>query len=312
MSKTIKLITYNIDGLPEQLDLNDLPWILKPIAWIYKLIKGTTVITINDNPNKKEDIEGISDYLASTNADIIAVQEDFNYHDNLMKSLGDNYNCGKYTGGFDLSKLFSNTEWLTHFPLPRFKCDGLNIIARKSRINLNTESITKWKKSYGYFTHANDLLTHKGFRFYSVEIDDTITLGVYVIHMDADFYDPEKCPDVSGDIKARESELQQLVAHIKNNNYNHPFIIMGDANSYDKYTWDVTNIKENLLDPINEIDGLNIQEVIPTNYNDCDKIYYINNEESDYKLTLQECYFDKDMKKMSDHMPLIATFNVQG
>ena len=38
----IKLATYNIDGLPEQLDLNDLPWLFKPIAWVYKMFKGTT------------------------------------------------------------------------------------------------------------------------------------------------------------------------------------------------------------------------------------------------------------------------------
>lgn len=40
----IKILTYNVDGLPESLDLNNLPWILKPIAWIYKLIKGTTIV----------------------------------------------------------------------------------------------------------------------------------------------------------------------------------------------------------------------------------------------------------------------------
>jgi hypothetical protein len=40
----MKIITYNIDGLPESLDLNDLPWIFKPIVWIYKLFKKTTII----------------------------------------------------------------------------------------------------------------------------------------------------------------------------------------------------------------------------------------------------------------------------
>ena len=35
----MKIITYNVDGLPESLDLRDLPWIFKPIVWIYKLIK---------------------------------------------------------------------------------------------------------------------------------------------------------------------------------------------------------------------------------------------------------------------------------
>jgi len=33
--KPIKLIDYNVDGLPDKLDLKDLPWFLKPIVWIY-------------------------------------------------------------------------------------------------------------------------------------------------------------------------------------------------------------------------------------------------------------------------------------
>ena len=38
---TIKLATYNIDGLPEQLDLRQLPWVLRQLAWAYRLAKGT-------------------------------------------------------------------------------------------------------------------------------------------------------------------------------------------------------------------------------------------------------------------------------
>ena len=37
--------------MSETLDLNDLPWILKPITWIYKYIKKTTIVRINDNIN---------------------------------------------------------------------------------------------------------------------------------------------------------------------------------------------------------------------------------------------------------------------
>lgn len=309
MSKTIKLITYNIDGLPSELDLNDLPWILKPIAWIYKLFKGTTIIPINDNGNKKEDIENISKYLSSSEADIIAVQEDFNYHDELMSSLIYNYTCGKYLGGFDLSKLFKNTEWLTYFPLPRFKCDGINIIAKRDGIGLNIEDIKRWKKCYGYFTHANDALTHKGFRYYTIAFDKKIDLDMYILHMDADFYNADTNPNVNGDIKARQSQLKQLVDYIKKSNTNNPIIIIGDTNSYDKYEWDKTNIQENLIDAINNINGLNIQEAIPTNHSDCDKLFYVNNDKSKYQLSLNECSFDTNIT-LSDHYPLIAKIDI--
>lgn len=83
----IKLVTYNIDGLPETIDLKDLPWFLKPFSWLYKLIRGTTVLHINDNINKWANMIEISQYLGSTNADIIAVQEDFNYHNELTVHL---------------------------------------------------------------------------------------------------------------------------------------------------------------------------------------------------------------------------------
>ena len=40
----IKVATYNIDGLPDKIDLKELPWTLKPVCWVYKLIKGTTEV----------------------------------------------------------------------------------------------------------------------------------------------------------------------------------------------------------------------------------------------------------------------------
>ena len=310
MSKTLKLITYNVDGLPSTLDLNDLPWILKPIAWIYFLFKGTTIITINDNGNKKNDIRHISEYLSFSDADIISVQEDFNYHDELIDSLENTYAHGKYLGGFDLSNLFSKTEWLTHFPFPRFKCDGLNIFTKINRVTFDNENINRWKKSYGYFAHANDALTHKGFRYYKLTVDEEINIDAYVLHMDADFYDAALSPDISKDLNARRLELRQLVNHIAESNTINPIIIMGDTNSYDKFEWDKANIQKNLIDAVNGIEGLSIQEAIPTNHCDCDKIFYINNDKAKYQLQLDECYFDMTMKA-SDHLPFVAKLNIK-
>lgn len=315
MIKELKLITYNIDGLPEKLDLNDLPWIFKPIVWIYKLIKKTTMIVINDNQNKQKCVEDISKLLSEKDADIIAVQEDFNYHDELMSSLKEKYTCGTYTGGFDLSKIFSSTEWISCFPLPRFKCDGINIISKN---NLSNETIVKWKKSYGYFTHANDLLTHKGFRYYQIKIDSELYVDVYILHMDADFYNAETCPDVSGDIEARKEQLTQLTNYIIDrykNGSNNPIIIMGDTNSYNYYSWDVNNLNSYLLNPINETEGLEINEVSPNNGEDVDRVFYINLKKINYFIKPIECYYDKNFTneygKLSDHNPLITTINIE-
>ncbi len=308
----LKVITYNIDGLPEKLDLSTLPWVFKPISWIYKLIKKTTIVTINDNTNSSEKIKQISKYFKESNADLIGVQEDFNYHNELINDLYGKYSWGTYTGGFDINKIFSSVECLSHFPLPRFKADGINLFTNhnKTLLDISSENIVSWKKSNGYVSNANDLLTHKGFRFYTITFEDKIDIDVYVLHMDADFYHPVNCPNVEKDVEARRSQFKQLTEFILNrfNNVHNPVIIMGDTNSYDKYTWDVANIDE-FIRSINKNITLCCEEVIPNNYEDCDKIFIINTTKSRYQLEVNTCYFDKDIS-LSDHKPLIAEFNI--
>ena len=317
MNKKIKVITYNIDGLPDTLDLNDLPWVLKFIPWIYKMIKKTTIIKINDNSDTANNIKKISSYLKKSKPDIIGVQEDFNYHYELMTDLND-YSYGTRSEKFSLDNLFSKIECWTHFPLPRFKSDGINILTNHATTMLLNEVIVPWNKSNGYISHANDTLTHKGFRLYTVALDEDILIDVYILHMDADFYHPEKCPDVSKDVEARKSQFNQLVKfisekykeNINKENGNRPIIIMGDTNSYNKYNWDVDNIVDNLISPINKIMKLYIDEAVPENYEDCDRIFYINNLDSKYELKLKKCYFDIKLERLSDHKPLIAEFEI--
>ena len=317
MEKEIKLISYNIDGLPETLDLADLPWILKPIAWIYKLIKGTTIIRINDNCDTEKHINHISECLKKSDADIIGVQEDFNYHDNLISSLKDRYSISTYQGGFDLSKIFTNTEWLSFFPFPRFKCDGLNLLTKDDKVCVNDEDIMTWDKSYGYFNHANDLLTHKGFRFYPLTIGNSINIDVYILHMDADFYNPNTCPNVDGDIEARKNQLSQLSRYILDRyerGNKRPIIIMGDTNCSVNYQWDNDNINEYLIKPISSVLSMTIEEIIPSNRRDVDRIFVINDLMCKYHLEASECFYDEsfnqEIGRVSDHMPLVTTIKI--
>lgn len=298
----IKIITYNVDGLPATLDLNDLPWVLKPIAWIYKLIKGTTIITVNDNQDIADKIKSISKYLSSSDSTFIGAQEDFNYHKELMYSLPE-YQDSTCTGGFDLSKILSNITW---FP-PRFKADGLNFIYKKDVVKVKKENIVSWNKSYGYFSHANDKLTHKGFRAYTIIVEN-IDIDVYVVHMDADFYNPQSCPDISGDIDARKSQLEQLSEYIIAHNTGNPAIIMGDTNSIETYSWDRDNINNYLITPINSVPYLYIKEAVPSNTVSVDRIFYINNQSSPYVIDVKECYCDEVY--YSDHTPLIAVLGI--
>lgn len=313
--RKLKVITYNIDGLPDKLDLSTLPWVLKPIAWVYKKIKKTTIVKINDNTDTAQNIEKISKYISESCADLIGVQEDFNYHDELMKHLhGDCfYVCGTRSEKFSLDNLFSKIECWTHFPLPRFKSDGINLLmGNGTSYFLGSEEIVPWKKSNGYISHANDVLTHKGFRYYLVNIADDIDLDVYVLHMDADFYDPIKCPNVKKDIAARKSQFEQLIGHIVSKlekGHKNPIIIMGDTNSYDKYYWDEANVKW-FITNINYLPGFNCQEAVPYNEQDCDRIFYINLNDADYELILTKCYLDNTCNGLSDHKPLVAELGI--
>lgn len=302
----IKIITYNIDGLPEKLDLNDLPWLFKPLVWAYKIWKKATIVSINDNSDKVKCMKKIGSWIYSTDADIVCLQEDFNYHEELVSSASDKYSPCTYTGGFNLSKIFSSIKW---FPYPRFKADGLNLLTKDSRVDVLAENIVPWENSYGYFSHANDKLTMKGFRHYSLLIDRMVPLDVYVVHMDADFYHPEKCPDVSGDVKARASQLKQLVKYMLKNGISVPTIIIGDTNSSVNYSWDVDNLRENLFNPINDVNGLSIIEAVPRNRLDVDRAFYINSYASEYRIELEKCSFG-DTDGWSDHRPLVATFTI--
>lgn len=296
----IKVLTYNIDGLPNAIDLNDLPWILKPIAWIYKLFKKTTLIKINDNNVSYDSLNRIKDFLANSNADIIGLQEDFNYHNEIYPN--EIYKDSKYTGKISIS----NIKWL---PYPRFKADGLNLFTKRN-VRTFFEHIEKWKKCNGYISHANDLLTYKGFRLYDVKVGE-VRLDVYVVHMDADFYNSDTCPNVSKDVEARKSQFKQLINCIKSRYYEgmyNPIIIMGDTNCYNKYEWDKVLINDFIYEINSTISYLHIKEAVPTNYEDCDRIFYINHEYGEYQLELKDCHFDSI--NLSDHHPLIATFNV--
>ena len=296
----LKVLTYNIDCLPQNLDLKDLPWWLQPVRWIYKLVKKTDLIRINDNECKPYDI---GRYLLDSDADIIALQEDFNYHTEMYYSTLKNiYNDTFHTGKIDLK----NIKW---FPYPRFKADGMNLFAKKENVHILLGDTIKWNKSSGYFSHANDLLTTKGFRFYDIMIDG-IFIDVYNIHMDADFYNGKN--NTTKDLEARRSQFDQLVSYIKDRKkqgFNNPIIIMGDTNSYNKYDWDVHNIKTHLIHELDHEFEFSVNEALPHNFSDCDRIFYINNVYSDFELRLKECYFDVDTK-LSDHFPLIATFKI--
>lgn len=304
---TLKIATYNIDGLPESLDLRQLPWVLRPLAWLYRLVKGTYIVRVNDNDGVAGKIAEMSRRLAELKPDIIAVQEDFNYHVELMSGL-QGYGCGTHTGGIEPK----NVRWL---PYPRCKADGLELLVRKDMAMIDDETIIPWQKSHGYFSHASDKLTMKGFRHYTLTVGDCVEIDVYVVHMDADFYHPIKCPDVNKDVAARRSQLKQLSDYIIrkfDEGCDRPAIILGDTNCNYNYEWDRDLIDYYLLRWINNFGGTAVVEECGW-YNNSfvDRIFVVNNYRSRHWLTPVPCVPYTAFRGLSDHLPIIAEIEIE-
>lgn len=288
------IITYNIDGLPETLDLNNLPWVFKPLVWIYKLFAKTTIIHLNDNSGRVESTKKISHYLKDF--DIAVFQEDFNYHDELTSELKDR-NWGTFQGAIDLSKVFSMVKWF------RYKADGLEIMTTP-QITITNESMVEWNNSCGYFSHCNDKLTRKGFRRYLLMVTQTGQhFVVYTLHADAS----ENLEDIR-DSNTRRKQFTQLVEYIKKDEnarlMGYPIIILGDTNCT-QLDIDKTTINDYLISPLESM-GYNVEEALPNE--DIDRIFIANPIGSNHKVIINSC--EHGVSWLSDHRPFIMDFDI--
>lgn len=287
-------VSMNVDGLPQQ-------------------IIG---IDINADGPGSDGTKAISQKMAGYDWDIIGVSEDFNYNDELMSSLSDNYKAGTHRG---------KVRWLTN------DTDGLNLIWKNS-ITVAGESWTKWNDQYstGVANTGNgaDGMINKGFRYYEATVADGVSVDVYILHMDAD--------SDQGDIDARHAQIQQLVDAIKASDNKNPIIIMGDTNC--RYTRE--KLQELLIDGINDDPRFTIRDAwvekawdgqYPNVGDDAlmavdkngtyqypqaeivDKVFYINNTDSDVTLTCNSYKVETDFVKedgtaLADHWPVVVEF----
>lgn len=295
VSKTFKVCPFNVDGLPSTIN-----------------ILG---IKININPDGlgEEGAAAIGQYIANSGIDILALSEDFNFHNSLVDNLGSDYTVATYRGGitadnFDLSKTNFNT-------------DGLEFLTKKP-YSFAQESWTPWNKTYGYTSNGSDELIKKGFRHYVVDLGDGAFVDFYIMHMDADT-DPK-------DNEARASQWEQLRDAILANHNNRPIIVMGDTNS--RYTRD--DILGLFTNPIEEAGNYEVKDawvkhcksgVYPTLGSDplmvgdlgyrqgevVDKVLYLNPKKDGLNINSLAFDVDADFDK-SDHKPIIVTMRVEG
>lgn len=287
---TFNAVALNVDGLPAK-------------------ISG---IDINSAGPLSEGTKTLSSLIAQKDWGFVGLSEDFNFHTELMSSIGHLYNSGTHRG--NVTGISNNT-------------DGLGLLCAKW-YGFSDESWTGWNVSDGDLLgnlsedNGADEMIDKGYRYYKVTIAEGFDIDVYVLHMDA--------ASRQADIDARESQLTQLAAAVKTNTGNNkrPVIILGDTNC--RYTRE--KLKELLIDEINKDARFTIKDawiehiwngVYPTYGGESmmthtygaqrgevvDKVFYINTTESNLTLKANS-YLNDESVKVSDHTPIVVNFTL--
>jgi exonuclease III len=264
-SGEFSVLTYNVAGLPEG---------------------------INADQHPTKHMQLVSPLLNAY--DVVNVQEDFFYHDSLVKYL----------------TLPDTSAYVAKQVLG----DGLNTFSNIPFIDF---ARTKWNRCNG-----TDCLTPKGFSYCRLRFKTNVYVDLYNVHCNAGS-DPL-------DYAARRDNVQQLCAYIRAHSDGNAVIVMGDFNS--RYTrlddnirtvdsTDMKNVWVELLRggvyPLQ--DGNSLSDCTPDATNaTCevvDKIFF----RSSNKITLTPTYYQLDDPKfydntgdpLSDHKPMTAKFSYQ-
>lgn len=302
------IVTLNVDGLPQKI------WFAKVNA---------------DGPGSAGSVR-IGQYLQKKDYDLVFVQEDFNYHEELTILLENDYRFDTWSGDVGID---GHSIDVLHLQNHRFECDGLGGFW-KNAISVTDTQRTAWEKSFGKFSHAGDEMVIKGFRRYDVTLPSGTQLIVYNMHMDASSYIDELEGKDGPDREARLSEWLQLKDDILSRLDSRPVIVVGDLNSY--YSRD--QIKAQFIDAIESTGRGTVRDVwvelekngeypAPTDEIVCtddpanildgetlDKIIYINpatgTKIQAVSFSLDQEGYKHDGKMLGDHYPLAATFTV--
>lgn len=177
---TVSVLTYNVAGLPQGINPDQFP----------------AINTVKISPK-------LNAY------DLVGVQEDFNYHADLVSQIDHPHQSVKDTSGRD--------PYFFGFG------DGLNTFSRSP---FSSFTRVMWTDCNGYFDAASDCLAPKGFTLARHTLAPGVEVDVYNLHAEAG--------GGAADVAARQSNLRQLYAFIEANSADRAVIVMGDTNS--RYT----------------------------------------------------------------------------
>jgi hypothetical protein len=132
--------------------------------------------------------------------ELVVVQEDFAYHEELAADAEHPHQSDPLEGDFDLG-------------------DGLNRFSESPFDDFYREA---WEECSGWIGDANDCLTAKGFSVGLHTLANGAEVDVYNLHMDAG--------GSQGDLDARAAQTEQLLDMIASRSTGRAIIVAGDTN----------------------------------------------------------------------------------
>lgn len=305
----------NVDGMPENVDITVLG---QPVK----------TLNLNDDGPKESGSELIGQYIEESGIDILALSEDFNYYSQIEKNAT-SYATGTQRLQEGIPTSVSVTEALTSIEFP-LDTDGLNLMYKKG-LTVSGETMVHWNEHYSPTTfygignlginvpdqYGADGMIDKGYRFYQVKVASGVVVDVYILHMDADVS--------QGDLDARASQIDQLMATVDANDNGNPIIIMGDTNC--RYTRDPleskiinagfsdpwVDLEYNGVCPTYPSDSLMVGDLGYQKGEVVDKVFYKNAAGSN--LTIEAVSYKVDANGytdadglLGDHPPVIVEF----
>ncbi|MFT3922416.1 MAG: endonuclease/exonuclease/phosphatase family protein [Myxococcales bacterium] len=266
---TFSVLTYNVAGLPEG------------ISGSHPAVNTALMSPLLD------------DY------EVVLVQEDFAYHQELVHSATQLYQSAPDKAQDSLG-------------------DGLNIL---SDFPFDGPVRAHWKDCNGQLDAGSDCLTPKGFFVVQMQVAEGAIIDVYNLHADAG-----RSP---ADAAARQGNFAQLQAAILANSQDHAVIVAGDFN--ERYSYVDQHVSgllsgADLKDVWVELERGSVLPPSPSGEapecaNDeanlmcerIDKILYRSSASvtltpTGYRVDSQR-FTDADGRPLSDHPPVVATFD---
>lgn len=278
---TFTAVALNVDGLPKKISF----------------------VELNPDGRESEGATLMSQYIANKGYDIVALSEDFNFHNELISSISSTYNIGTHRAQITAAQALSQAD-----------TDGLGLLVKKDA-NFSNESWTKFNSSANSWDGSKGV--KKGYRYYTITLADGNVIDIFIAHLDA------------GDdgVNYRPGQLQQIAnAILDNGNPDRPKIFMGDTNC----RWTREDIRTNFMDiltntydvgdawaelvrggdyPTPGVDPNQDTEVV-------DKVFYINPKGNNkMKLTpisyrRETDFVDSNGVALGDHAPVVVNFGI--